>query len=318
MINIASETEWHHHRAQHVGGSEIASLFEPELAKYDEKPFLSHYKLWHIKAGNVEPDNLDEEEFIQAGRYLEPAVLAWAADKTGWRMDKCQQYASNGKGLGGTPDALAEHPEQGRGVIELKTVDKDVFRKWGGQPPVKYQLQLQSYLGLTGLAWGAIIVLAGGNHLEVFEVTPFKERVFDAQTKRVVNFWGSIASDTPPDVNSIADYPLYLSMLPDVTGDSVDWQDNEAAAQMLQEYTAWKQQAAIAEENTKRLQKQFADALVSANARKAYCVGGTISRVDVAEKPGQRITPDMVGREIGARKAYTKILVTPKKDKTDV
>ncbi len=47
---FANPAEWHAQRARNVGASEIAALFgvQPDYA-------LSHYALWHVKAGKAPP-----------------------------------------------------------------------------------------------------------------------------------------------------------------------------------------------------------------------------------------------------------------------
>ena len=47
-VPITSEAEWRELRARHVGGSEVAAL-------YGCSPYLSHWALWQIKAGLLEP-----------------------------------------------------------------------------------------------------------------------------------------------------------------------------------------------------------------------------------------------------------------------
>ena len=66
-------------RATHVGASEVAALF-------DCSPYLTRFELFHRKAGNIStPDfmakGMPNNERIEWGLRLEPAIIAAAADR---------------------------------------------------------------------------------------------------------------------------------------------------------------------------------------------------------------------------------------------
>ena len=110
---VESEEHWHGIRARHVGGSEIASLFYtwemPDgsirfLHMFEEapdgaallgcaSPYLTGFRLYHIKAGLLEPDDLDNERVL-AGQFLEPAIAEWAKHKWNWNIRKVHRYLS--------------------------------------------------------------------------------------------------------------------------------------------------------------------------------------------------------------------------------
>jgi hypothetical protein len=132
-------------RREHVGASEVAALF-------DASPYLTHFELWHRKRGNIATpdfmaDGMPNNERIEAGIRLEPAIIEWACDKWGYERRETPLHLSNGKGLGGHPDQLVTDPERGPGLLEIKTADWLVAKKWGDEPPLHYLLQAQSYAG---------------------------------------------------------------------------------------------------------------------------------------------------------------------------
>jgi predicted phage-related endonuclease len=49
------------------------------------------------------------------------------------------------------------------GVAEIKNVDFFLGQEWEDEPPVAFQIQLQHQLAVTGLTWGSIVGLVGGN-----------------------------------------------------------------------------------------------------------------------------------------------------------
>lgn len=316
MVENLTNAEWHGHRAQHIGGSEVASLFEDVLALQGESPFLSRFELWHIKAGNIEAEILDDDRII-AGNYLEPAVARWVADQTGWKVeDFSGGYLSNGKGLGGTPDRQILAVEQeGPGILEIKTVDSLVYRNWeGGHPPLKYQLQLQTYLGLSGYAWGAIAALVGGNTLKTW-VYPARPKVFAEIQRRTGQFWDSVARDEQPDISSAADVSLYLKTMRAFGENVADLSNDKDVNALLDEYLTLNSEVKAGEERCKLIQKELADRLAAEEAKKGITPRASISLVRISESPGKPITADMVGQITGGRAAYSYIKITPKKQK---
>ena len=311
---------WHAQRARHVGGSEVASLFEDLLIPNGERPFISKFELWHRKAGTIEAENLDGNERIQAGNYLEPAIAKWVADKTGWTLGYGQDvagYQSNGKGLGGTPDYYIQprDSQMRDGVLEIKTVDSLAWRDWpGGNPPLKYELQLQAYMGLTRSPWGGIAFLIGGNELKIQQY-PFRPRMFEEAERRAVKFWDSIKAGSAPEVTDPADIGLYLKTMKAWGENIVNWNEDEAIAALLEEHLELSSRLKTDEERCKWIKKELADRLAASGARKGFTPRANVTLVEVAPVASGVITPDMVGQPIGGRKGSAYLKITPKKEK---
>src|SRR5438876_1235420 len=103
---------WHDLRAKHVGGSEVAALF-------NESPYLTRYQLWNIKAGLIEPPNLDDDERVQAGQFLEDGIVSWANKKWNMNFTRAGVYVKHAtvEGMGCTPDAIFPSPEHGERIL---------------------------------------------------------------------------------------------------------------------------------------------------------------------------------------------------------
>ncbi len=106
-IPYTTQEEWHAIRAKHIGGSEIASLFNTfrvpdgttdsgaRLSYHhlfedipdnweligSVSPYCSGVRLWHEKKGNMEPKSFDKNAVATAGRYFESGIAEWARDK---------------------------------------------------------------------------------------------------------------------------------------------------------------------------------------------------------------------------------------------
>ncbi|WP_424140856.1 YqaJ viral recombinase family protein [Roseomonas chloroacetimidivorans] len=190
---------WHAIRAQHIGASEVATLFsvQPEYM-----PGL--FALWQVKAGRIPPENVDNAR-TRAGLALEEAIALLAAEREGWKVQP-GQYAKRG-GLGATLDRIIAEPGpndtdcSGPGVLELKNADWLIHkREWGTEPPRHILLQLQAQMLASGFTWGAVAVLVGGNDVRIYRYRP-RPRIQAAIAQRVDAFWASVKAGRVPNAD---------------------------------------------------------------------------------------------------------------------
>lgn len=226
MSAVHNTEAWHAARAQAVGGSEVAALFgvQPAYA-------LSHYALWHVKAGYVPAPPVDNDR-VKWGLRLEEPIARGIAEDNGWTIQRGGHVIDpTTPGMACTLDFIARDPARSDpGALEIKNVDAiQHARTWtDGEPPLHILLQLQHQLACTGYAWGAIGGLAGGNtpHVYRYEAKPG----LIAQIRdRVTAFWQSIADGKPPPVDGSDGAAAVLRALyPEVYDELIDLrQDNE-------------------------------------------------------------------------------------------
>ena len=148
----AGSSEWHEARRAGLGGSEIAAVV-------GLSPWESAWHLWQVKAGNLEPSNLDSVR-LRIGSHLEDAVVAEGRHRghfmrrTGmWRHEGRQWQLAE-------PDRLLTKTARGRrpvGVFEAKTVDPSMAWEWGPDGggaddiPPHYRAQVAWYLSCLDL-----------------------------------------------------------------------------------------------------------------------------------------------------------------------
>ncbi len=231
-VNVENEEHWHALRAKHIGGSEIASLFYQWVMPddkvvfrhmFEEAPegailhgccsnYLTGYRLYHIKAGILEPDALDNER-VDAGNFLEPAIAAWAKKKWDWNIQKVHRYLTPAEGMGVSRDY--EVREKGFPPVEIKNVDWIIFKdQWvveGDEilnPPLHITLQLQHQIAATDADHGWVVVCVGGNELHRLRIDrhePTIERIKAA----VARFWVGVNAEEKPhgfeDYDTISD-----------------------------------------------------------------------------------------------------------------
>ncbi len=275
-IPIRDEAHWRELRAQHVGGSEVAALF-------GEHAQVSRFDLWQRKAGKIAEPDLSDNERVFWGTVLEPAIAMGVTIKTGWSVKKVRRYYSMlpKMALGGSLDYEIVGHDRGPGILEIKTADWLVVRGWeDGEPPLSYELQVQSYLACTGRAWGCMAVLVGGNDLRLFnyERRPKTIAIIEAE---VGAFWRSIAEEKPPapdftrDGGTIA--RLYAST---ATGKSVDLSGSNRLPELIADY-----QRGAAQEKEGAAVKSAAKAEILpliGDAERIICGQATISAKQIA------------------------------------
>jgi predicted phage-related endonuclease len=268
-IAFNSEAEWLTLRDAHVGGSDVASLFNlwlfpdgsekmlhayeapPEGALHLEcvSPFKSSFALWQEKAGKL-PASFAETERVQAGKHLEPALAAWAQQKwPEWKLRKTRRYLRHDDCEGWGASLDYEVIDKGHPPVEFKNVDFLVFRdKWEGEgedltPPLYIQLQLQSQIGVGRSDHGWIVCCVGGNALQRVRVPrhqPTQERLRPA----IDMFWDGVRSGTPPAWLADEETVKRLAVIDvDTKAPPVDLSENEAVCRDLSRYRRWKRHA---------------------------------------------------------------------------
>jgi predicted phage-related endonuclease len=216
---------WHDLRARHIGGSEIAALFD--LPRGETPAYLtSRFALWHIKAGNAPPLFVDNPR-VKWGLKLESVIAEAAAEEFGWTYDKGGYVEDETtSGLGCTLDFVihSDPDETGPGALEAKNVDwLQHKRSWtGDEPPPHILLQLQHQLAATGYSWGAVVALVGGNDLRCYRYKA-RPRLIEDIRRRVREFWASIdAGQEPPVDGSDSASAVLAALYPEIIDDSID------------------------------------------------------------------------------------------------
>lgn len=307
LTKAATDAEF---RARHVGASEAAALF-------DCNPWLTHFGLWHRKAGNIETPEFDamkddgspENERIYWGVRLESAIIEAAKERFGYTdRPPSDPPLTNGKGLGGHPDRRVTCPQRGPGVIEAKMVDWLEFKKWGDEPPLHYLIQGNTYAGLDRCSWFDLLVLVGGNKLERFQYE-FRPKLFEETERRVEAFWRSLADKKPPKPDYASDLGALKELYGEQGDETIDLVGDNRAAIAAAEYLA-----AATEERDAKARKEAAQAELIDKLKDAavgFCDGFTIRATLVKAIPDREADP---GEIIKGRKAYRRFNVKENAD----
>lgn len=315
IIPVKDDAEWRTIRAQHIGGSEVAALF-------GESPYGSPYQFWHTKAGNIPPADLSDNERVQAGTFMEPAIAAWAAAKWGVNLQKFQGYAVHDtvQGMGCTPDYW--EPEQ-RILVQIKNVDGFVFRDkenpskiWEAEgevltdAPLHILLQVQHELACTGFETAWLVVCVGGNTMYRMEITRRPATIAKLE-QAVAAFWQSVRDGKEPPVDYTSDYQTIAALYGDtVPKKKIDLSTNNRAHEVAAAYL--RGHAMEAEGNAIK-QAAKAELITLLGDAEIATIGDFIAKATrVKENKGKKITAAMLGMIQGARKAYRIVSVEQK------
>lgn len=200
--------EWHEIRKRHVGGSEIAALFGLQ-SEYQ----MSEFTLHAVKSGRIPALDIEDGpgSRIWFGRRLEAPIAHMLADIHGWKISK-GGYAVDDQteGMGCSVDYMIDEPGDeevalgfsGPGVLQIKNVDWLVHRRsWVAQePPPSVLLQLQHEIACTGMQWGAVGCMIGGNETAVYRYAR-RPRLAETIRERVRRFWDDVRNGTWPTID---------------------------------------------------------------------------------------------------------------------
>lgn len=293
-------------RAAHVGASEVPALF-------DASPWLTRFELFHRKRGTIatpdfnarQADGAPENERIDWGVRLEPVIIQAACERWGYEAGYSPPARSNGAGLGGHPDQQVVDPDRGPGVLEVKTADWLVAKKWGDEPPLHYLLQAQTYAGLTGSGWADLIVLVGGNELRRFQYQ-FRPALY-AEIERLVSvFWADVRAGVAPPVDPARDGRALVEALGEPTGEVADLRDSLDAEQDALDFLAGRALRDQGEAQMEAARTRLFERIGAAGA--AMLPGHRIGCAMTRGSPDREAKP---GEIIRGRRAYRRFDLKP-------
>lgn len=245
----ADHSKWEDLRKTGIGGSDVASIVGMD-------PWKSAYALWVEKTGQVEAEDLSENERVHFGNVLEQVVADEFCLRTGKKVRKCgtlqdEEYPF----ILANIDRWVEGENAG---LECKTANGFSDAKWeGDEVPTKYYLQCQFYMMVTGAEKWYIACLIGGNHF-VWKEIPRNDDDIKALREATVKFWTeNIQGGAAPELDGL-----------DSTMDLIKTQhpvDNgkfkflpSSALPLIEQFEQVRDTKKIVEEQEKKLKAQFA------------------------------------------------------------
>lgn len=208
--------EWLEARRAGFGGSEISALYRLPTGER-ANPWMTQTRLWAEKTGRVaasRPTPIEQPQ-LYVGTMLEPVVREMFTEFSGRKVEAgvtlhahpdCPLLIANTDGT-----QVDVEGRDGPGVYEGKATS--AFRRalWydqDGDPdlPMYVQLQVQHYLGATGLDWGTVCTFFGGDRMPIrwFDIDRH-DRIIDDMRERAARWWRDhVVADKPPPIDETA------------------------------------------------------------------------------------------------------------------
>ena len=196
-VELSPQEQWLADRRKGIGGSDAPTVL-------GENRFTSRYELWAEKTGQIEPDDLSDNEAVEFGHKLERIVLETLAERTGRTVDPWPQTESvqhpTMHWMRCTPDGIQIDAERGMGLVQAKTTSAFLSGDWSDEPPLSAQIQVQHEMEVMGKDWATLCVIIGGQSFKWFDIER-NDRFIDALIQAEEKFWKLVESGTPPDVD---------------------------------------------------------------------------------------------------------------------
>lgn len=189
---MKDRNKWLNMRMEGIGGSDAGIIVG--LNKYK-----SAFSLWLEKTGQVEPEDLSDNEKIYWGNVLEEAVARRFSEVTGKKVQRRGMMRSVAYPfMFANVDRMVVGEDAG---LEIKTAGTFQAAKWeGDEIPDTYYCQCQHYMAVTGYKKWYIAVLIGGNHFVWKEVLRNDDDI-EALIAAEKTFWEMVQNKDMPDVD---------------------------------------------------------------------------------------------------------------------
>lgn len=230
-----NEAHWHSLRAKDLTSTDVAALF-------DCSPYLTEYELFVRKRDNLTV-SFDPNPRTIWGNRLQESIGRGIAEDFGWKVRPMPEYMRDPElRLGSSFDFMIEESEHGPGLLEVKNVDALMFRDgWivegdSIEAPPHIELQLQHQLGISGLKFGAIGALVGGNRVIKIhrEANP---DVINAIRTKAAALWKRIETNDPPDLDFLKNSEFICSLYQNATaGKVLDFRKDKGIEDLVNEY----------------------------------------------------------------------------------
>lgn len=180
------EAGWKHARRRGIGGSDVGAIC-------GINNYTSARHIYLQKTGQYESefDGASQERML-FGHLLEPVVASEYSRRTGKRLATANATVCHKDypwALANVDRIMLDENDNPVGILECKTAGEFMKDDWAeGDLPLSYIYQLQWYLFVTGMQFGAFACLVGGNKFFYYDVVR-DDDLIDMMFKKVDRFW---------------------------------------------------------------------------------------------------------------------------------
>jgi len=251
---------WKAVRTRGIGGSDVGAICG--VHKY-ATPRTVYLK----KTGQYEEDFDDaSKERMYWGHVLEPLVADEFQRRTGKKVVESPAtlvHKDHAWAIANVDRFIVDDNGVPYGILECKTASSYMEEDWEeGNVPLYYLYQLRWYMWITGLKYGAIACLVGGNKYFYFEIYE-DEEVTKSIVETCSHFWNHYVQNLiePPLTGNDVDSDLVSSKYQDVVKNSEKTLDDEESDQLASKVLALKKQIKVLEEQLDEAKNQLMEKL---------------------------------------------------------
>lgn len=219
-----------------IGGTDIAAILRMH-------PYRKRYQVWQEKTGRRDPEDLEDNEAVFWGSFLEDKIAERYAEVSGNKVRNVNRTLVH-------PDLnyLRGHIDRklaGKNAgLEVKTVGLRSAYLWGepgtDEIPLHYEIQVLHYMGITGYNYFDIAALFFGQEMRIYRVSAKNNLSRIQQIQDTAReFWEQhVLTDIPPLPESTeetsmaypeADRGKVVTLMPGqdhLVSDALNWADN--------------------------------------------------------------------------------------------
>lgn len=197
-------------RSKGLGGSD--AMVACGFPNFNKTPLTLYYE----KIGEIESEDLSENERVLCGSFLEPSIVALYEKKTGNKVtqDNKLYHHKDYSFMLANIDGIAETPDGKKILLEVKNVAYDRAFEWAEEVPKKYRFQVAHYLSCLDLEEAHVFALIGGCKLALFTIKRDREQE-EELIKRERDFWENhVLKRIPPKSCDIEDIKRFFKTDP--------------------------------------------------------------------------------------------------------
>ena len=189
------EAAWLAARTRGIGGSDVGPICGVSHFTSARQIYLKKTGMFtEIENKALSPDSAAAER-MHFGHMLEPIVAHEYSERTGEQLYDAQvtlQHKDYPWALANVDRFIVDEEGKPIGILECKTSSEYNKEEWeDGDIPTTYMYQLQWYLWVTGLEWGAFACLVGGNKFFHYKVFRDDELLNNTIIPTVTDFWNN-------------------------------------------------------------------------------------------------------------------------------
>lgn len=253
--SILNKQEWLALRK--IGSSDVAAIL-------GVNPYRSAHRVFLEKVGAFPA--FEGNQTTKWGQRLEAVIADAFSEETGLPIEKCDYIYSHPTHPENTstPDYFCL--ENGKlGCVEIKNTSDHMRSTWEDGIPDSAHVQLMHQLYVTGLSFGYVVGLVGGNKL-FFHRVERDAALIETIENEVMRFWCRIETKTPPPL-AASDGDILKAMFPQATAEEVTL--GEHALPYIIDYSAACERLKAAEETKSAAQNNLC-AMLGNHAKAKY------------------------------------------------